>query len=58
MEITIRRVSDRDYSETVDVNTIRDLFNLCEKHDEDIIIMRPRFWHGEYSLLIYDGYLE
>lgn len=58
MKLVIKKASNLNYQTTVDVDSIQDLFNLCESYGSDIIITRPRSAEDEYSLLVYDWYLE
>ena len=58
MKLVIKKVSNREYEKTVAVESIQDLLKLCEAYDSDIIVKQPRSPSEEYSLLVYDGYLE
>lgn len=58
MKLLIKKVSDRNYERTVEVETIQDLLNLCSEYNDDIIVRQPRYKGSEYSLLVYDNYLE
>lgn len=58
MRLVIKKVSNREYEKTVDVESIQDLLRLCDAYGNDIIVKQPRSSDGEYSLLVYDDYLE
>lgn len=58
MKLIIKKVSNRDYEKTVNVEYIHDLLKLCDTYGSDIIVKQPRSSDGEYSLLVYDDYLE
>ena len=58
MKLVIKKVSNREYEKTVNVESVQDLLRLCDAYGNDIIVKQPRSPSEEYSLLVYDGYLE
>lgn len=61
MKMKLRHASE--YCETpteVEINTIEDLIALCEKEQSNIIVGEYGYTDepGEYSLLVYDDYIE
>lgn len=58
MKLFINKVSDRNFSEEVEINSIEDLAALSEQYGEDIIFRMPRGRNDRYTLLVYDDYIE
>ena len=62
MKLKLRRASSEPLStviKEVEVNTIEDLIALAKEEENPIIL--TEYWcdqDGEYSLLVYDDYLE
>ena len=62
MKLKLRRASNSPMNEVikeVEINTIEDLIALEKKEEHPIIL--GSFWgdeDGEYSLLVYDDYIE
>ena len=62
MKLKLRRASNSPMNEVikeVEINTIEDLIALEKKEEHPIIL--SSFWSdedGEYSLLVYDDYIE
>jgi len=62
MLMKVRRASNEPGNvvvKTVEINTIEDLIALEKEEDRPIIL--NQYWHdedGEYSLLVYDDYIE
>lgn len=52
MTFTIRKASDVEYRETIEINTIEALIEFVEKLEQNVII------EPDNTLTIYDGYLE
>lgn len=62
MKLKLRKASNEPMStvvKEVEVNTIEDLITLAKDEENPIIL--TEYWtdqDGEYSLLVYDDYLE
>lgn len=51
MKFEIRKVSDVNYQETIEINTLEELMEIGRKYNEPLII-------DENTIKIYDGYIE
>lgn len=58
MKFNFALVSESDWRQPIEINRLKDLLALVEKYDHPIIIEKNGFGVEDWSIQIYDDYIE
>lgn len=58
MKFNFALASEDEWRQPIEINTLEDLLALVEKYNEAIIIEKNGFGINDWSIQVYDSYIE